>query len=224
MGKAKTAVSNAVQAQFNGAGLEVFSSLKDMAYKQAQTGDRLRNQAQYALERIAGFPESCPDEARAELNSGYVLRFADNHPEVSYAKIDGNYILVTDENAMQFAGKETVRMNASIAMGYTTHAFGKLSETHDPQYKAIVKQWRDDVSDYCSGCFKALKTAALKIVNAGKTRNRGATLNFDVKVKKIFDDLAVNVRNASKRGDPSADEKRFAKAKIAFFTVWNHAE
>ena len=38
---------------------------------------------------------------------------------------------------------------------------------------------------------KALKQAALKIVNAGKTRQRGATKNFDVKVKDTLEELHI---------------------------------
>lgn len=199
-----------------------YSSLKDMAYNQAKTGDTLKDQAQYALNKIVGFPNECPDESRTELNAGYILRYLDNHPEVTYAKIDGNYVLITPENAEQFKGKEKVNMSANIAMAFSTHAFGRLNETHDPQFKGIVKQVRDDVSDYCSTCFKALKQAALKIVNKGKTRERGATKNFDVKVKDTFEQLSTNVLNANKRGDPSADKKRFSEAKVAFFAVWNH--
>lgn len=199
-----------------------FKSIKDMAYQQAQTGDKLKDQAQYAIDSIPGFPVECPDEARAELNAGYILRYMDNHPEETYAKIDGNYIKIDASNSAQFKDAEKVKVSATLAMSYSTHAFGRLNETHDPQYKGIIKKIRDDVSDYSSTCFKALKTAALKIINKGKTRERGATLNFDDKIKKTFEDLAVNVRNANKRGDPSADEKLFSQAKIAFMTVWNH--
>lgn len=199
-----------------------FKSVKDMAYNQAKTGDTLKIQAQYAIDKIAGFPAECPDESRAELNSGYLLRYMDNHPEVTYARIDGNYIKVDESNAEKFKDREKVTVSAIIAMGFSTHAFGRLNETHDPQYKAIIKQVRDDVSDYYSTCFKALRGAALKIVNKGKSRVRGATKNFDTKIKDTLEELSTNVRNAAKRGDPSADEKLFAKAKIAFFAVWNH--
>lgn len=218
MGKQKAvAVQEAVE----------FKSLRDMAYSQAKTGDTLKIQAQYAIDNIAGFPAECSDETRAELNSGYLLRYMDNHPEVTYARVDGNYIKVDATNADKLKDREKITMSASIAMSFSTHAFGRLNETHDPQFKAIVKAWRDDISDYYSTCFKALKSAASKIINNGKTRNRGATKNFNDKLKEVFEGdhgLSVNVRNANKRGDPTADIKRFSEAKIAFFTVWNHAE
>ena len=223
MGKAKSVVLPATHA----ATIADYKSIKDMAYSQAKTGDTLKGQAQWAIEHIAGFPAECPDESRAELNSGYLLRYMDNHPEVTYARIDGNYIKVTESNAEQLKDKEKVNVSAAIAMSFSTHAFGRLNETHDAQFKAIIKEVRDDVSDYCSTCFKALKLAATKIINKGKTRQRGATKNFNDKLKEVFDGdhgLGVNVRNANKRGDPTADIKRFTDAKIAFFAVWNHAE
>ena len=217
MSKSKVTLPATHTAQFGD-----YKSLRDMAYNQAKTGDTLKQQAQYAIKSIAGFPTECSDESRAELNSGYLLRYLENHPEVTYARVDGNYILIDESNAEKLKDKEKVNMSATIAMSFSTHAFGRLNETHDPQFKAIVKDLRDNVSDYYSTCFKALKTAALKIVNAGKTRQRGATKNFDVKVKDTLEELSTNVRNAAKRGDPSADEKLFAKAKVAFFAVWNH--
>ena len=217
MSKSKVTLPATHAAQFGD-----YKSLRDMAYNQAKTGDTLKQQAQYAIKSIAGFPTECSDESRAELNSGYLLRYLENHPEVTYARVDGNYILIDESNAEKLKDKEKVNMSATIAMSFSTHAFGRLNETHDPQFKAIVKQIRDDVSDYYSTCFKALKQAALKIINKGKTRERGATKNFDVKVKDTLEELSTNVRNAAKRGDPSADEKLFAKAKVAFFAVWNH--
>lgn len=202
-----------------------YKSIRDMAYNQAKTNDSLSDQAQFAIDRIAGFPEECPDEARSELNSGYLLRYMDNHPEVTYAKIDGNYILITPENAESVKDKEKVNMSGNIAMSFNTYQFGKLAETHDATFKALVKKERDAVSDYCSTCFNALKRAAQKIINKGKTRERGATKNFSERLDHIFNGdtgLSVNVRNAAKRGDPTANEELFKKAKIAFFAVWNH--
>ena len=40
------------------------SSLKDLGYQQAKTGDTLETQAQFALDNIAGFPEDVPSEAK----------------------------------------------------------------------------------------------------------------------------------------------------------------
>ena len=75
--------------------MTIFTSLKDLGYQQAKTGDALEGQAQYALDNIVGFPEDVPAEARAELYEGYHLRFNDNNPPITYAVIDGHYVLAT---------------------------------------------------------------------------------------------------------------------------------
>lgn len=227
MGKAKTHTSPEVMQY----ALD-FKSLRDMAYQQAQAGDALEDQARYALANIVGFPEECPEQSRTELDSGYTLRFAENlkrknmgNAYRTYAVIDGNYILVDDLNKGQFEGKEKLEITPDLAVGYSTHEFGRLHESRDPQYKAIIKKMRDDVSDYCSGRFKALTRAAKEILSAGKKRSRGATKTFDERLKEIFEGangLSKGVLNASKRGDPTADAKRFSEAKVAFFAVWNH--
>jgi hypothetical protein len=50
------------------------SSLKDLGYQQAGTGDSLDAQGEYALMHIAGFPEDIPSEAKEMLYDGYRLR------------------------------------------------------------------------------------------------------------------------------------------------------
>lgn len=210
-----------------------FKSLKDMAYAQAKAGDDLEAQAKYALAKIVGFPEECSEASRAELDAGYLVRFTENlkknhgNPFRAYAVIDNNYILITPENAEQFKGKETLEISPSVAMHYSRHEFGRLHETRDPQYKTIIKLMRDDISDYCSGRYKALVVAARKIVNKGKTATRAPNKSFGDRVKLMFDDpktgLDKAVLVAVKNGDPTADAKRFSEAKVAFFAVWNHA-
>ena len=198
-----------------------FKSLKDVAYQQAKTGEAFVSQAQYVMDKVPGFPAECSDEARAELNSGYRQRKAELMGNTVYAVIDGNYVLA--DQVPDHKG-EQVEVNADIAMKYSTYEFGKLSETVSPQYKAIIGDIREKVSTYCSNKYKELVRQANSILNAGKTRNRGATKTFDDALKAVFDDYYKRVRNAAKRGDPTADEKRFSNAKVAFFTVWNHAE
>ncbi len=53
----------------------VFSSLKDLGYQQAKTGDSLSEQAAYAISKIVGFPTDISPEARAELCAGYQMRY-----------------------------------------------------------------------------------------------------------------------------------------------------
>lgn len=199
----------------------VYHSLKGVAYEQAKTGEAFESQAMYVMENVPGFPGECPDEARAELNAGYRQRKAELMGTTVYAIIDGNYVLASQ--VPDHKG-EKVEVNVDVAMRYSTYEFGKLAETASPQYKGIISKIRDDVSTYCSNKFKELTRQANSIINAGKSRKRGATKTFDDALKATFDDYYKRVRNAAKRGDPTANEKRFSEAKVAFFAVWNHAE
>ena len=199
----------------------LFKSLSDVAYQQAKTGEAFESQAQYAMDKIPGFPEECPDEARAELNAGYRQRKAELMGTTVYAVIDGNYVLASE--VPDHKG-EKIEVSVDTAMRYSTYEFGKLAETISPQYKGIISKVRDDVSTYCSNKYKELVRQATSIKNKGKSRTRGATKTFDDAIKAVFDDYGKRVRNASKRGDPTASEKRFSEAKVAFFAVWNHAE
>ena len=75
---------------------------------------------------------------------------------------------------------------------------------------------------YCANRLRDLKAQAKRIINEGVTRERGATLNFAERVKAVIDDLRVKCKNASARGDETANEKALKDAIIAFNTKWNH--
>jgi hypothetical protein len=49
--------------------MTTFTSLKDMGYQQAKTGDSLTEQAKFAIASIVGFPADVPALARAELSA-----------------------------------------------------------------------------------------------------------------------------------------------------------
>lgn len=226
MGKPrKSAIADAVEI---GASTQVvYTSLSEMSYDQALSIERGKEQAKYALDHIVGFPEECSDMARDELNDGWVRRWKVNNPEVTYAKIDGNYILVTEADADRFANVEKCLMSADIALSFTTHEFGRLNETHDPTFKSLVARVRKQVGDYCSGNYTRLvKTAreVLKERNGEAARTRSATKTIDERIVEWFAATEKSVGVAVKRGDPTANADRFSKAKIQFFAVWNHQD
>ena len=195
-------------------------SLKDCAYQQAVTNDATRSQAQYALDHIAGFPESVPDECKAQLYDGYRQRFGENNPVKVYAVVDGNYVLANDE---MLANKkvEKIKVGVDFAFSYSQQQFGQL-KNEQAQLYALIKDVRDKTSKYCSNRLRDLKSQAKRIINEGVTRERGATLNFAERVKAVIDDLRVKCKNASARGDETANEKALKDAIIAFNTKWNH--
>ena len=79
-----------------------FKSFKDFAYQHAVTSDTTRDQAQYAIEKIAGFPETIPEDIKAEMVEGYRLRHSEIKKPVTYAVINGHYVIATPEQISFF--------------------------------------------------------------------------------------------------------------------------
>lgn len=194
----KTAIASALHADLK--------SLKDCAYRAALGGETISLSAQYAIDNIAGFPDECSDEARAELDAGWKLRFNDLNPAKEY-----------------MVGGERKTIGIDYAMSFSTYEFGKLGETQGAELKGIVKEWRDRLSTYCSNRYNDLTRSAKKLLNKGE-KKRGATLAFGEwiteKDKGWLETADTRCRNASKRGDPTADVVRFRMARDAFLKVW----
>jgi hypothetical protein len=196
----------------------VFSSLRDMGYQQAKTGDSLTEQAKFAIASIVGFPADVPAEARAELYAGYQLRFNENNPAVSYAVIDGNYVRATAEHEKN-KKVEKVNIGAEFAFTYSSQEFGKLKNTN-PALHGIVKVWRDNVGDYCSNRLGDLKSAAAKLINKDKPSTR-QTLDFVESMTKLFDAQTKSVKVKESKGDTTAKAAQFKSAVEAFWTAYN---
>lgn len=212
-----------MNTQTNAVEVEVtITSIKDLGYKQAVTSDVSRKQAEYALANIPGFPESVPEEARAQLFDGYRLRYSEKNPVQVYAMVDGHLVLA--DSAMASNKKlEKLKIGVEYAYSFSQQQFGQL-KNDKPQLHAIVKDIRDKASKYCSNRLSDLKRQARNIQNEGKTRERGATLNFGERVTAVLNDLRDKCKTANARGDETADEKRLKEATIAFYVKWNHAD
>jgi len=196
-------------------------SLKDGAYQQAKAGDRIRSVAKYVMANAKGFPEIVADEVKEQLNEGYRLRFNENNPAEEYAVIDGNYVLIDGSNPELANARERVVIGVDYAcVAFTQQQFGKL-KNDNPALYAIVKVWRDKVSTYCSNRLGDLKRQAKAILNEGKKRERSATADFAKRIEDTFSDLATKCKNASARGDETANEAKFREARVAFMVKWN---
>jgi hypothetical protein len=196
------------------------SSIKDGAYKQALANDRMRSVARFVMEKCKVFPESIPDEVKAELYSGYQLRFNEVNKPDRYAIVNDHYLLIDGSNPALEDEREKVVIGVEYAFSFTQQQYGKL-KNENPYLHAIIKQWRDRVNTYCSNRLSDLKRQARTILNEGKQRERGATADFAHRINDIFTDLAVKCKNAKARGDETADEKKFANARQAFMTAWS---
>jgi hypothetical protein len=192
----------------------VFSSVRDFGYQQALTGDKLVNQAQYALDNFVGFPETLADEIKADLYSGYQLRFAENNPAKVYAVVNDHYVLATDE---QVKNKkiEKIEIGVAYAYSYSSQEFGKLKNTN-PALHAVVGAVREKFSTYASNKLGDLKREAKKILNSGKTSTR-TTMDFVQSMTKIFEAQGKSVKVKQDRGDTTANALKYKMAVDAFW-------
>lgn len=198
----------------------VITSIKDGAYKQAVASDRMRTVAKYVLEHVKGFPETVPDEVKAQLYDGYRLRFNEVNPPKQYAVVNDHFVLIDGSNPDLEKEREKVNIGVDYAFSFTQQQFGKL-KNENPYKHAIVKDVRDRVNTYCSNRLADLKRQARTIQNEGVKRERGATSDFAHRIADTFKDLAVKCKNAKARGDETADDKRFEIARQAFMTAWS---
>ena len=196
------------------------SSLKDLGYQQAGTGDSLDNQAEYALAHIAGFPEDIPSEAREMLYEGYRLRHSEKHPAKVYAVVNDHYILATPEQ-IKNAKVEKVEMGVAYAFAYSSQEFGKLKNTN-PALHGIIKVIRDDVADYCSNRLGDLKRACKRILakRNGNTTTR-TTMDFAQSMLKAFEAQEKSVKVKQAKGDTTANSAKFALAVKSFWMTYN---
>lgn len=198
-----------------------FTSLKDAAYQQAGAAQTLESVARYTIEKDAGFPATVSPEAREELYDGYRMKWDALNPSVTYAVINGHYVL---PNGDQLTAKnvERIEVGMAFAFSYSSQEFGKLANTQ-PALHAVIKSVRERCGDYCSNRLGDLKRAATKILSQSlPARQRGANKDFVEFVEAWFKDTApTRLKSASARGDSTADGKRFNEAKVAFMVKWN---
>lgn len=193
-----------------------FTSLSDMAYNQARTGDLLSNMAQYAKANIAGFPETVTDEGKAELYNGYRLRKAELDGTAKYAIVDGNYMPVTADSKFS-KNTEYADIGVAYCFSFSQQQYGQLKSSK-PQLYGLLKEIREATNDYCSNRLADLKRYA----KTGKAKGtRPQALDFDHWLKAEFVTIKARAKTAKARGEV-IDEKKLSKAIVEFGVVWNH--
>ena len=192
--------------------------LEDLGYQQAGNFDASQRMAQFAMAQIAGFPDEVPTEAKDKLYAGYRKRFSQNNPAKVYAVIGGHYVLATQEH-LDNPKVEKSNIGVEFAFSFTSQEFGKLSG-HNPALHEVVKEIRERTSTYCSNRLSDLKRAVRKLMNNGKDRKRTANKNFDEYVVGFLTDAFDRLKTAKARGDSTANEERFNRAKVAFMVEW----
>lgn len=200
--------------------MSTITSLKDLGYQQAGTGDSLDQQAEYALAHISGFPEDISSEARESLYEGYRMRHSERHPAKIYAVVNDHYVLATPEQ-IKNAKVEKIELGVAYAFSYSSQEFGKLKNTN-PALHGIIKTIRDDVADYCSNRLGDLKRACKRILakRNGTTTTR-TTLDFAESMTKLFDAQQKSVKVKEAKRDTTANSAKYALAVKAFWTTYN---
>jgi hypothetical protein len=194
-----------------------FTSLQDMAYNQAKTGDMLLTMANYAKANIAGFPESITDEGKAELYAGYRQRYNEVLGTSRYAVIDNVYIPIEVDGAKD--AKEQVDINVAYAFSFSQQQFGQLS-SKNPQLHSLIKQVREKTTVYCSNRLADLK----KYAKGEKTKGtRPQALNFNDWLKQEFITIRARAKTANARGEV-INEKKLSEAIVEFNVKYNHGE
>lgn len=223
-----TAKKTQIAMAINAADVTPITSLTDLGYRQGATRDALRNQAQYAIDHIVGFPEEIDDASKGQLEKGYMMRFNDNHPPKTYGIVDGNYLdFATLDKDAQSKIKEKVEIGVDVVFSYTQQEYGKLKST-DPAKYAAFKPWRVEFTDYKAGCLSDLKAMARKLLKKEDGSTRTANLDFaeyierkeGTDTKGVLEDMLTRCRTANKRKDATADTDRLIKSIAAFRAVW----
>ena len=198
--------------------MSTISSLKDLGYQQAKTGDSLETQAKFALDNIKGFPDDVPSEAKDALYDGYRMRYSERKPAVMYAVINDHYVIATPEQ-VQNKKIEKIEIGVAYAFAYSSQEFGKMKNTN-PALHGIIKIIRDDVADYCSNRLGDLKRASKKLI-AKKDGATRTTLDFAQSMLNAFEAQEKSVKVKQAKGDTTANSAKYALAVKAFWTTYN---
>jgi hypothetical protein len=167
------------------------------------------------LDVCPDFLDNPTEAVSAQLNEGFMLRHYENKGDKFYVRGADTGIMV--ECKPDTAG--AITMNVNVAMGYTTQQFGRL-KADDPALYGVIGPVRDAWSKYKSECLSDLKGAIRKILNGGKTRERGANKDFADALVAMFDAYDTRAKNCQARGDATADPLKFRLARDAFMKVY----
>ena len=154
----------AVNAALNG--IEI-KGVRDGAYQQARIKGVSEGITRGLMRFIPGLGSSddpFTDEIKAELRDGYMLRWNEINPEVTYVAVDGQWVKESEFKGKVPAKAERFALNVYAAFSYTQQAFGAL-KTEAPQKHQIIGEIRTKFNKYVSNCLNDLKRDAKRIYN-----------------------------------------------------------
>lgn len=175
-----------------------FASIKDASYQSCVSSERGIAIGKYILSVCPTFLETIPDEIKAEIEAGQMLRFHENHPAQYYK--DGVPCEPTTKGA--------TKVDINVVMSFSQQEFGRF-KNEDPIKHGIHKKWRDDWSDYKSNRNKDLRgyVKDAKNLSEGKSRERAPTKDFAVWLKEdMLSSIKARAKTAKARGDTTVDD------------------
>jgi hypothetical protein len=203
------------------------TSLEDLGFKHGGALNTVKQLASWAIDNVKGFPENVSADDVLSVRKGYLHRYSLDNPAKTYVVIENKLCLESD---LVLSGidipKTAERRNIGVdyAFSFTSQEAGKLKESEsEPKgtYK-IVSEIRTDANKYTSNAWGKLVTEGVKVSNdrKGIKPERKANLDFYEflydKDKGVLSLMQTRCKNAKVKGDSTADEKRLAKAIVAF--------
>jgi hypothetical protein len=173
-------------------------SLKDASYQGCISAERGVSIGRFIHGKCSTFLESIPDEVRAELEEGQMLRFNELNPVQYY----------TQDWVPCAEGTEgSQRVDIHTVMSFSSQAFGTF-RSDEPIKHGIHKVWRDKWSDYKSNRMTDLKRYVKQYLSSltGKTRERAPTKDFAVWLVDIVGTIKERAKTAKTRGDATVDD------------------
>lgn len=176
-----------------------FKSLKDASYQGCISSERSTTIGQFIVEKCPSFLEAIPEEVKAELEAGQMLRYHELHPAQWYTK---------EWIPCEEGTKGSHKVDINVVMSFSSQEYGRF-RNDDPVKHGIHKAWRDDWNTYKSNRLGDLKRYVRNYLDKlnGKKRERSATKDFAVWLKEdLLPSIKARAKTAKARGDNTVDD------------------
>ena len=176
-----------------------FKSLKDASYQGCISNERSTSIGQFIYDKCPSFLEAIPEEVKAELEAGQMLRYHELHPAQWYTK---------EWIPCEEGTKGSHKVDINVVMSFSSQEYGRF-RNDDPVKHGIHKAWRDDWNTYKSNRLGDLKRYVRNYLDKlnGKKRERSATKDFAVWLKEdLLPSIKARAKTAKARGDNTVDD------------------
>jgi hypothetical protein len=178
------------------------TSLRDLGYNAAATGDTLKTIADELRRR---YPQGLTDEATADIKSGMYGRKHELVGETRYLVEGGVYTKIGAKDKVE-EGAVTFTLTVDYAVSLTVYEFGKL-KTENPNLYKLVAELRNDANKYVSNRMGEL----MKHYNKKASNTRSANKAFAEWIngdKGVVQTMLTRLATAIKNGDETAPRSK----------------